>query len=201
LRAGAAIAGVAVCSAVAVFAATGTFSGGTSHAKLTAEQRHHLAAVRAATEAARRAARFADERRVQAVQACGGARKVRNLPPERYGAAVGIAEKYLGVPYVWGGASPHGFDAPGLVTYVYKQLGVSLAHYTVSQYCYRKSVRVPRSKLKPGDLVFFSGLGHVGIYIGDNQFIHSPHTGAVVRIEGLTGAYSADFYGATRILH
>jgi peptidoglycan DL-endopeptidase CwlO len=60
---------------------------------------------------------------------------------------------------------------------------------------------VPRNQLEPGDLVFFAGLGHVGIYIGNNQFIHAPHTGSVVSIESLTGWYAAEYDGAKRILH
>jgi peptidoglycan DL-endopeptidase CwlO len=123
-----------------------------------------------------------------------------DLPGDRYGAAVGIAEQYLGVPYVWGGASPSGFDCSGLVMYVYGQLGVSLPHYTVSQYNYPNAVHPSRSELQPGDLVFFAGLGHVGIYIGNNEFIHAPHTGTVVSIDSLTGWYSSEYYGATRIL-
>jgi cell wall-associated NlpC family hydrolase len=130
----------------------------------------------------------------------GGGITGGNLPPERYGAAVGIAEQYLGVPYVWGGASPSGFDCSGLVMYVYAQLGVQLPHYTVSQYEYPNAVHPSRSELEPGDLVFFAGLGHVGIYIGNNEFIHAPHTGAVVSIDSLTGWYSSEYYGATRIL-
>ena len=70
--------------------------------------------------------------------------------------------------------------------YVYAQLGVSLPHYTVAQYSYPNSVYVPRSELQPGDLVFFAGLGHVGIYIGNDQFIHAPHTGTVVSIDSMT---------------
>ena len=104
--------------------------------------------------------------------------------------AVGIAEQYLGVPYVWGGASPSGFDCSGLVMYVYAQLGVSLPHYTVAQYDYPNAVSVSRTQLEPGDLVFFAGLGHVGIYIGGGQFIHAPHTGDVVAIDSLSGWYS-----------
>ncbi len=123
-----------------------------------------------------------------------------SLPSSGFGAAVGIAEQYLGVPYVWGGASPSGFDCSGLVMYVYAQLGVSLPHYTVSQYNYPNAVHPSRSQLQPGDLVFFAGLGHVGIYIGNNQFIHAPHTGTFVSIDSLNGWYSSEYYGATRIL-
>jgi cell wall-associated NlpC family hydrolase len=124
-----------------------------------------------------------------------------SIPGDRYSGAVGIAERYLGVPYVYGGASPRGFDCSGLVMYVYAQLGVSLPHYTVAQYNYGDSVSVPRDQLEPGDLVFFAGLGHVGIYVGNGQFIHAPHTGDVVRIDSLSeGWYSSEYDGAKRIL-
>src|SRR5207302_10474352 len=104
-------------------------------------------------------------------------------PPSRYGGVVGIAMRYLGVPYVWGGASPSGFDCSGLTMYVYAQVGVSLPHSSYAQY--GMGVAVPQSDLQPGDLVFFYGLGHVGIYIGGGQYIHAPHTGDVVKISTL----------------
>jgi len=123
------------------------------------------------------------------------------IPPGRYSGVVGIAMQYLGTPYVWGGASPSGFDCSGFVMYVFAQVGISLPHYTVAQYNYPDSVYVPRSQLQPGDLVFFAGLGHVGIYVGNGQFIHAPHTGDVVRIDSLgEGWYSSEYYGAKRIL-
>jgi cell wall-associated NlpC family hydrolase len=129
------------------------------------------------------------------------------VPPPALGSgsigerAVAIAEQYLGVPYVWGGESPHGFDCSGLVAYVYAQVGVSLAHYTVAQWSYGDSVSVPRDQLEPGDLVFFAGLGHVGIYVGGGNFIHAPHTGSSVRIDSLSeGWYSSEYDGAKRIL-
>ena len=181
----------------------------TTDAKLGAEQRLY-SSVRneiAQLQDAQRASQLAAARQAAAAaqvtstqQALGGGYVGGNYPPERYSAAVGIAEQYLGVPYVWGGASPSGFDCSGLVMYVYSKLGVSLPHYTVSQYDYANGVHVPRSALQPGDLVFFDGLGHVGIYIGNNEFIHAPHTGAVVSIDSLTGWYSDYYYGATRIL-
>jgi peptidoglycan DL-endopeptidase CwlO len=118
-------------------------------------------------------------------------------PPSQYGGVVGVAMRYLGTPYVWGGASPGGFDCSGLVAYAYSQVGVSLPHYTGAQW----SVGVPVSSgdLQPGDLVFFNGLGHVGIYVGGGNFIHAPHTGDVVKISSMTGWYASTYVGARRI--
>ena len=119
-------------------------------------------------------------------------------PPSQYTGVVGIAMQYLGVPYVWGGASPSGFDCSGLVMYAYAQMGVSLPHYTGAQW--GMGVPVAESDLEPGDLVFFDGLGHVGIYIGGGEFIHAPHTGDVVRIDSLSESwYAANYDGARRI--
>jgi cell wall-associated NlpC family hydrolase len=124
-----------------------------------------------------------------------------SVPSTHYSGVVGIAMQYLGVPYVWGGSSPSGFDCSGFVMYVFAQVGISLPHYTVAQWGYPNAVSVPRNDLQPGDLVFFAGLGHVGIYVGNGQFIHAPHTGDVVRIDSLSeGWYSSEYDGAKRIL-
>jgi peptidoglycan DL-endopeptidase CwlO len=111
---------------------------------------------------------------------------------------VAIAMRYLGVPYRWGGASPStGFDCSGFTMYVYAQVGITLPHYTGSQYA--MGVPVSRSQLQPGDLVFFDGLGHEGIYVGNNQFIHAPHTGDVVKISSISGWYASTYVGARRV--
>ena len=119
-------------------------------------------------------------------------------PPARYGGAVGIAMQYLGIPYKWGGASPSaGFDCSGLTMFVYAQLGVSLPHYTGDQW--QMGTAVSRGDLQPGDLLFFDGLGHEGMYIGNNQMIHAPHTGDVVKISSITGWYAQTYMGARRL--
>ncbi len=127
----------------------------------------------------------------------GGAGAVGPAPPPTHSSVVAIAERYLGVPYRWGGASPSGFDCSGLVMYVYAQVGVSLPHSSYSQY--GMGSPVSRGDLQPGDLVFFDGLGHVGIYVGGNSFIHAPHTGDVVKISSISGWYTSTYVGARRI--
>ncbi|HEY0388251.1 MAG TPA: NlpC/P60 family protein [Gaiellales bacterium] len=134
-----------------------------------------------------------------AAASSGGGGGTIPVPPSSTlgGQAVAIAEQYLGVPYVWGGASPSGFDCSGLTMYVYAQLGVSLPHNAAAQY--GMGSPVPRDALEPGDLVFFDGLGHVGIYVGGGSFIHAPHTGTVVQISSLSGWYSDNYVGARRV--
>ncbi|HEY7398740.1 MAG TPA: NlpC/P60 family protein [Gaiellaceae bacterium] len=116
--------------------------------------------------------------------------------PAGHPQAATIALRYLGVKYLWGGESPAGFDCSGLVAYVFAQLGITLPHYAAAQY--QLGVSVPREELQPGDLVFFDGLDHVGIYIGGGQFVHAPHTGDVVKITSLA-AYGGGYVGARRI--
>ncbi len=173
--------------------------------RLVAEEQARQARLRAEAEA-RLQAQLAAQRQAlaqsQATDPIGASavtpEGVSVAPPSQYGGVVGIAMQYLGTPYVWGGASPGGFDCSGFVMYVYAQMGVSLPHHAADQYNY--GVPVSRDQLEPGDLVFFDGLGHVGIYIGNGQFIHAPHTGDVVKISSLDESwYAATYVGARRL--
>jgi cell wall-associated NlpC family hydrolase len=108
--------------------------------------------------------------------------------------AASIAMQYLGVPYRWGGEDPSGFDCSGLATYAYRQIGKSVPHYTVA--IYNQFPKVPAGSLQPGDLVFWRGLGHMGIYIGGGQYVHAPQTGDVVKISSMSDR--SDYVGAVR---
>ena len=116
---------------------------------------------------------------------------------------VQLAQNMLGTPYRYGGISPRtGFDCSGLVYYTHKMLGYTLPRTSSAQY--HASQRVPRTKLLPGDLVFFkinrSKISHVGIYLGDGQFIHSPSSGKVVSVGSLEDPYwKKRFIGGGRI--
>ena len=117
-------------------------------------------------------------------------------PPPTSGGAASIAMQYLGIPYVWGGASPSGFDCSGLVMYVYARIGIYLPHSASAQYY--SGTPISYSELAPGDLVFFGNpIGHVGIYIGGGSMIHAPFEGQVVSITGVSGGGS--YYGACRL--
>jgi cell wall-associated NlpC family hydrolase len=109
----------------------------------------------------------------------------------------GIARRYLGAPYVYGGAGPGGFDCSGFVMYVYGLVGIELPHHAASQYGVGRAVRY--AQLEPGDLVFFSGLGHVGIYVGGGRFVDAPQTGDVVKLRPLAERRES-YVGARRIV-
>lgn len=113
------------------------------------------------------------------------------------------AQKYLGIHYVYGGASPAGFDCSGFVYYVLKQVGISAYRTPADQY--RQGTYIEKSDLQVGDIVFFagtaaSGISHVGIYAGGGQFIHSPNSRSSVSYSDLTSGYWAEhYYGARRM--
>jgi peptidoglycan DL-endopeptidase CwlO len=118
------------------------------------------------------------------------------VSPDTGAARAALGE--VGAPYVFGGASPAaGFDSSGLVVWAYGREGIRLPHFTGA--LYELGTRIPKSRLRPGDLVFFYHAGHVGIYIGHGQFVHAPHTGATVAVARLGGSYAAAFTGAVRI--
>jgi cell wall-associated NlpC family hydrolase len=131
------------------------------------------------------------------ISAGPGARPPARAAAGRGRKAVSIALRYLGVPYRWGGASPAGFDCSGLVMYAYGRVGIALPHNGAM--LWRKGRAVQRGALEPGDVVFFDGLGHVGIFIGRGRFVHSPHSGDVVKISRLSESwYGTSYVGARR---
>lgn len=162
-------------------------------------------------EEAERQRKIAEElaRKAAAAAAASGGRAptpTGNLPaghPE----VVSIALKYLGVPYKWGGTSPSGFDCSGLCQYSYAQIGIELPRTSRSQYAAGAHIAPDRlDLLRPGDLVFFGTNGdpakvhHVGIYVGDGNYVHAPQRGDVVKVSSLTARISSsgDYVGASR---
>ena len=113
-----------------------------------------------------------------------------------------FAAQFLGTPYVYGGSSPSGFDCSGFTSYVFNNTVGSIPRVAQSQF--NATTHVSREELLPGDLVFFgssaSSISHVGIYVGDDTFIHSPHTGDVVKYESLSGNYASRFQGGGRVI-
>ncbi|WP_223774487.1 C40 family peptidase [Streptomyces sp. 135] len=120
--------------------------------------------------------------------------------PSRHGteAAIAYAMAHLGDPYVWGGNGPHAWDCSGLVLAAYRQAGISLPRVADAQY--RASQPIRRDQLRRGDLVFWSnngrasGIHHVAIYLGNDQYLEAPHTGAKVRVSSFSW-YDPNMYG------
>ena len=106
--------------------------------------------------------------------------------------------RQIGVPYKWGGASPEtGFDCSGLMMWLYAKHGVVLPHFAASQY--HLGPQITKAELRPGDLVFFHDLGHVGMYIGNGWVVHAPHTGDFVRMAPFSmGWFQSTYVGATQ---
>jgi cell wall-associated NlpC family hydrolase len=127
--------------------------------------------------------------------------RIRQVAPVPLGVrVVDYARRMLGVPYVWGGASPAtGFDCSGFVRFVYSHFGVALPHSSYADFDLGR--RVARGNLRPGDLVFFDGIGHVGMYVGGGRFIHAPHSGTDVQITSLSDPwYRQSYDGARRLI-
>ncbi|MGZ4352078.1 MAG: NlpC/P60 family protein [Gaiellaceae bacterium] len=162
---------------------------------LTRQARARIAAARAAYQASASPNSVVG---VSADSSGGTSSDTPAPPPSQYGGVVGIAMSKLGTPYAWGAAGPSAFDCSGLVSWAFAQMGVSVPH---SSYALAgMGTPVSRDQLQPGDLVFFDGNGHVGIYIGGGQFVHAPHTGDVVKISSLGESwYASGFDGARRI--
>jgi cell wall-associated NlpC family hydrolase len=112
----------------------------------------------------------------------------RPAPPTPGERVARIAVRAVGIPYRWGGASPSGgFDCSGLVHWAYKHVGVELPHSSYA--LYGRGRRVSRSHLRPGDVLFFSGLGHVGLYLGGGRMVHAPYSGRLVEIVRLRSSH------------
>jgi cell wall-associated NlpC family hydrolase len=126
--------------------------------------------------------------------------RLRAKPKPTLGArAATIALKAVGVPYRWGGSSPSsGFDCSGLVYWAYGRVGIKVSHSSYA--LYGEGRPVAASRMKTGDLLFFSGLGHVGIYVGRGRMVHAPHSGTLVQVVSLRGSsYGGRLVGVRRL--
>ena len=137
----------------------------------------------------------------------GGSSRSYTAPPANLTLGEQIADyalSFLGTTYVWGGASPSGFDCSGLVTYVYKYFGITVSRTAQGQFN-NNGVYVEKADLTPGDLVFFSSNGgsyisHVGIYIGNSEFVHSSSSSTGVIVSRLDSAYYTRVWAGARRL-
>lgn len=164
-------------------------------AQQEAERQAQLAQQFAAQEAQRSQQPVAVKNTTSASNAVASAPSITDSATAA--AVIANAKQYLGVPYVWGGSTPSGFDCSGFVSYVYRSVGISLPRTSSSQQ--NVGTRISPTQVQPGDLVFNgSPAYHVGIYIGGGQYIHAPQTGDVVKIAPYN---PSRFSSAARILN
>lgn len=175
-------------------------------AEVQRKKEEEAARKKAEEEAKKRAQEAAKKKSAQAAAKASAKasapKAVSNAPASSKGQAiVNEAKKYLGIKYVYGGSTPKGFDCSGLVKYVCAKNGISLSRTSAAQS--RQGVTVSKSNLQPGDLLFFAKNGrvhHVGIYVGNGQMIHAPHTGSYVKYDSINTAYrQREFYCAKRV--
>lgn len=161
--------------------------------KLAAETNARSATTGAAKKAAKKATKKATRKAVAKRKKLSKA----TLQLAKAQRAVTTARKQIGDPYRYGASGPGAFDCSGLVTYAWRKAGVRLPRTTWS---IRSAVRkkVSWGHFKPGDLIFTSGGGHVGMYVGHGRMIHAPHSGTRVRIDKLDSYRRATFVGAVR---
>jgi cell wall-associated NlpC family hydrolase len=116
--------------------------------------------------------------------------------PER---AATLALRMVGTPYRWGGAAPGGFDCSGLIHWAYGRVGVDLPHNSNALYGVGRPVS--RTRLETGDVLFFTGLGHVGLYLGGGRMVQAPYSGKTVEIVNLAASHYGDrLIGARRVV-
>ncbi len=171
-------------------------------AEVQRKKEAEAARKKAEEDAKKRAQEAAKQKSVQAAKKASAPKAVSDAPASSKGQAiVNEAKKYLGIKYVYGGSTPKGFDCSGLVKYVCAKNGISLSRTSAAQS--KQGVSVSKNNLQPGDLLFFAKNGrvhHVGIYVGNGQMIHAPHTGSYVKYDSINTAYrQKEFYCAKRV--